>query len=203
MIEELEEEHVARMLRAPLRLASAKILQPYGQGDLDGLCGLYAAVNGLRLVAAERRRPLSDDQCLTLFRHGASFLNEHAKLSAAVRYGLRARLWVQLVVELASKAMRLLRTPIVAHRPLAAVPAVTIELLIDTARAAIRSGQAVLVLLKGAYDHYTVVSGVSATRFSLFDSYGYRWVTLASCSLVGEGPARRHRLHAASLTVMG
>ena len=159
-------------------------------------------VNGLRFAAVERRTRLSADHCQTLFRHGATYLNQQAKLSAAVRYGLRARMWSRLVVELASKATRLLRVPIVAYRPLAPITDVTLELALYTVREAVRGRQPVLVLLKGEYEHYTVVCGITATRLNLFDSCGYRFVSISSCSLAEAASTSRHRIRAASLTVL-
>lgn len=207
MIEEKEEFEEASDPRPPLppsqRLKAAKALDPYSQGELDMLCGLYAAVNGLRLAAVERKTRLTADQCQTLFRHGATFLNEQAKLSAAVRYGLRVKLWSRLVVELTSKATQLLSIPIVAYRSLAPLPDATFELMLDVTRQAIRDRQPVLVLLKGEYEHFTVICGITATRLNLFDSCHYRFVSISSCSLADDVSTSRHRLHAGSLTVLG
>ena len=33
-------------------LAGLALVEPYQQGEFDGLCGIYAIVNGLRLLAA-------------------------------------------------------------------------------------------------------------------------------------------------------
>jgi hypothetical protein len=39
-------------------------MEPYKQGDLDGLCGIYSIINAVRLV----HKGLTDDDCDELFQ---------------------------------------------------------------------------------------------------------------------------------------
>lgn len=55
---------------------------PFRQGDLDGLCGLYSAVNAICLVPAPQR-PLSRNQARVLFRSGITHLNNRGLLRPA------------------------------------------------------------------------------------------------------------------------
>ncbi len=54
-----------------VKKCNGRHLQPFKQGHLDGLCGIYAIVNGLRLVL-ERR--LTESKCEQLF----DFLTQYA-----------------------------------------------------------------------------------------------------------------------------
>ena len=40
----------------------------------------------------------------------------------------------------------------------------------------------VLTVLRGAYRHYSVVVGYTPARLMLFDSWGYAWINVSSCS---------------------
>lgn len=184
-----------------VRLRGLRELEPYTQGRLDGTCGLYAIVNAIRLIAIEHGQAMTWDQSHALFRHGASYLNDRGKLNAALRYGVAHKLWVKLIAELAFKAAKLLRLPISVDQPFKTIEAVSLDTMIEIVRFSIRERRAVLVLLRGAYEHYSVIGGVTATRFQLFDSYGYHWISLSRCG-VGDAPAR-HQIHVRSLTVLG
>lgn len=186
---------------APRRLMAAHSMAPYNQGDLDAFCGLYSAINAIRMALAEVT-PLAPSQCETLFHHGVRFLQRRGKLSAGARHGIARPLWRKLVNEVAQKAMRMTGVPLQARRiyPSEAVPPIgevlnAIERLID-------EGHPVLALLDGAYAHYTVLVGYSATRISLFDSYDYRWITRSSIDVLRDEAAARHQLDVASLTAI-
>jgi len=49
----------------------------------------------------------------------------------------------------------------------------------------------VLILLYGGYDHCTVAAGLTEQRLVLFDSHGFKWVSLAN---VGISHPRSTRL---------
>jgi len=192
-----------RALRMGCHLAAAKQIDPYIQGDLDNLCGLYSAVNALRLIAEGRGQRLSELNSQKLFRHGASFLEQQSKLSAAVRFGLSWRLWVKLVGDLTTKAGRMLGGDVLLQQPFTGMDGLNQLIFIANVRAVLRDRKAVLILLRGEYEHFTVISGLTTTRLRLFDSYGYHWVTLASCATMGKVGATRHRIHIPSFLVMG
>ena len=57
-----------------------------------------------------------------------------------------------------------------------------------------RNGKPVLVELAGSYQHYTTIVGVSDNRLLLFNSYGYRWISAASCELDHHDATARQRI---------
>jgi len=52
---------------------NATRIEPYQQGRLDSLCGLYAPINGARLIYADTA-PLTGQSCKRLFAEGMDFL---------------------------------------------------------------------------------------------------------------------------------
>src|ERR671932_2235549 len=61
-------------------------LQPYRQGDLDGLCGPYCVVNAVRLAAHPQRR-LREAECTELFAALMAELADIGRLRTAVTDG--------------------------------------------------------------------------------------------------------------------
>ncbi|WP_174273353.1 hypothetical protein [Sphingomonas bacterium] len=198
----IEPACLERLLKRQPRLRSHQQLYPYAHGHFDGLCGLYSALNGLRLLSAECRKPLDDAQCETLFRDGIRWLQDRQRLSDALRYGLRMRSWVALLKRLTSRAARMLGLDIVVERPFRGLKAVPLGLIVEATAQAVQDRKPVLLLLKGAYGGYTVVCGVSPARLRLFDSYGRSWIRIRSCLPAAKGRAPRHQIDVASITFL-
>jgi hypothetical protein len=184
---------------APTRLQlAARQLAAYDQGGLDYLCGLYAIINGLRLMAAAEGRSLEDAHAERLFEAGVDFLDQEGKLAYAASHGISLGRWRRLADRLCQVAGRLLGSSVDVERPFlphSRPPAATVWAAIEQA---LDRHRPVLVLLRGSYDHFTVVSELSSNRVMLFDSYHYRWIMRTAC-----GPqSRRHQLAAASISIL-
>jgi hypothetical protein len=66
--------------------------EKYEQGDLDGLCGLYAAINALHLILAKSEVPNKDEADLPfkkLFTRICRKLERKRRLSDAIYYGVQ------------------------------------------------------------------------------------------------------------------
>ena len=164
------------------RLARAKReLQPLEQGDLDGLCGLYAVINAVRLV-------VYPDHILTpgmlgrLFERGLSTLSHKRKLKQTVTHGIDNTLWLLMCRAVIAEAEMLVERRI-AICPLIGKdrPWRTRE-AVGNIKRAIRHDRPVLICLEGRLDHCSVVVGSSATRLYLFDSAGRHWISIGSRS---------------------
>ena len=66
---------------------SALMIEPYQQGKLDSLCGLYAVINAARLIYAENC-PLSRQRCKNLFAEGMDFLTAKKGSRDAAHWGM-------------------------------------------------------------------------------------------------------------------
>ena len=69
-------------------------------------------------------------------------------------------------------------------------------------QSAIDEGSPVLVALRGAYDHYTVICGYTVARLILHDSYSYSWINKATCGVSHDGTTRRHQIATRSIIVL-
>lgn len=170
------------------------------QGDLDGLCGLYAAINGLRLLLGPVR-PLKRYEAKRLFDAGVTLLVDHDMLARAVTQGFQDTLWQALVQRLVEEASATTGRTIIMHQPLAKVPRPTRSATFAAIEAAIAAGQPVLADLSGTHEHFTVISGYSPYSLFLYDSGQLFWLTRASCS-TGKAGKRRHHLNPRSLTAL-
>jgi len=69
--------------------------------------------------------------------------------------------------------------------------------------AKIKNGFAVNLVLEGAYNHFTVIAGVSDTKFELFDSLSFKWVRKDNCCLRDKDNKFRHHINSKSLIAIG
>lgn len=175
----------------PSTLAAASQLEPLRQGDHDNLCCLYAAINAIRLVLLPIRK-LGRAQARALFVHGARLINERGSLLSVLEDGMEEPLWIELCTTLSTEASRLTGVGIKLTFLLDSWPKPSSKTSIERIKRALRKGQPVLVLLHGAYDHCTVAAAITHQRLVLFDSHGFKWVSLAK---VGIEHPRSNRLH--------
>ncbi len=163
--------------------------RPFEQGDLDGLCGVYAVVNATRLAARPHRR-LSAADCADLFAALLAELADEGRLRGFVAAGLGPRVMNRLL----RKAGRWLRKrhglALEVSRPFAKrgqpEPEECLRVL---AGHLARPGTAAIV---GSDEHWTVVRAVTPRRLLLADSAGRRHLAAAvSPDATGTGSASR------------
>lgn len=170
------------------RIQQRHDIEPYAQGDLDELCGLYAIVNGIRL-ANHPKSPLSRTDSMRVFHRGWRFLDRRG-YADAVREGVSSDLWIKLADHVARYAAkhgiaRIHLGRIAQHEEPEGLPR-TIAVIEET----VVGGTPVAVELRKSLNHFTVVSAVTDERWILFDSYGYRWIEKRS--LGTRGARARH-----------
>lgn len=166
---------------------------PWQQGQLDGLCGLYAAINALTHVAA----PLTsvDRRWATrLFKLGLGYIADHVPLTVAVRDGIDPEPWAALVSHLTEYVAARLDTPFTVSLPFAGNPKVARDEWLDTARQTLDAGDALLFLLAGQHRHYTMAARLTPRLLVLHDSAGLQHLQLSSTGMAAS--KRRHRIQA-------
>ena len=163
--------------------------KPFEQGDLDGLCGVYAVVNATRLAAHPHRRLRAAD-CYDLFAALLAELADEGRLRGFVAAGLGGRVMARLL----RRADRWLRKRhglvLEVSRPFAKrdQPEPDACLRVLTGHLA-RPGTAAIV---GSDEHWTVVRGVTPKRLLLADSDGRRHFAVTMMSeTAGTGSASR------------
>ena len=90
-------------------------LEPYRQGALDGLCGLYGIINALRLAVPDNA-PLSKAQSKELFAAGVVYLDSKREFREAAVGGMTTRPRFELARHLA-KLVSTSHCPVVVERP--------------------------------------------------------------------------------------
>jgi len=93
--------------------------QPFRQGQLDGLCGLYAAVNALVLLFARCGTPFYADDCYQLFRIVLDRVAPAGELAATVAEGVDRELWRDAVAAMAGHAADVSGCGVQIERPFA------------------------------------------------------------------------------------
>jgi hypothetical protein len=81
---------------------AASELRPLEQGDLDGLCGLYAVINVLR-VATYPGHLISNRMAAQLLDCGLRLLGRKRKLRQVIVYGIDHELWLSMCLAVATQ----------------------------------------------------------------------------------------------------
>lgn len=183
------------------RIASSTHLEPLQQGEFDGLCGIYAVVNGLRLLL-QPFQPLSYAACEQLYRAGIDRLDREGRLGSAATWGISQSRWLRMVPAICTAATRISNIAVSATRAFPHQHRVSRAAAFVAIEAAIDAQCPVLVELGGIYEHFSVVCGYSSSRLMLHDSYGYRWIHRGACSVTAEAGEWRHRIATRSIMVL-
>jgi hypothetical protein len=179
-------------------LPGVALCSPFAQGDLDNLCGLYAAVNALCVTSAPIR-PFSTAEAKQVLQAGIAHLQRRSGLPDALIHGMTLKRQ-QAVTQHMAKAAASIANLNFAVTPLVSGSAqldahATLQLLAGR----IGAGSAVIACLENTFWHYTVISGVSASRVYLFDSDGLHWIERRSFGICDRGSQLRHCVSLASL----
>ena len=154
-------------------IPAARELEPCLQGSLDGLCGLYAIINAIRIAAFGYRR----DTHFTnhaLFVAGIAKLGELGAIADYAGDGMNKTEFRTLARHLCRTASNS-KIKLRCHALPVRVP--------DSERkhnilAALTVGLPVLVNLEHKF-HYSVVTGFTCCTLTLFDSFGYTRTSFA------------------------
>lgn len=171
----------------------------FQQGHLDGLCGIYSAVNSMALLA-QRDRPFPTAAATALYRSAIEFVAARVPLAGVVCYGFDAPLWLATIEHLAQHIETKHRVSLSISRPFQHRPTIGFGRLRRTIETALDDDAVVLASLTGAHNHYTVIRAYTASRFVLHDSSGLRWLSIAACG--ASYAQRRHQITASWLVIV-
>ena len=134
-------------------------ITPYTQGKLDGLCGLYAAINAIRL-ALHNHGGLSEPHAKQLFGIGLTHLDRTHQLKERVISGVSnmcARHLVTRLIKHAGITSGMHDVQIMVERPdMASIK--QIHDIFDWIDEGLSQSKPVLVALYGALNHYSVIA---------------------------------------------
>lgn len=162
------------------------------QGNLDGLCGVYAVVNSVRNMSPRR---LKGEEEKELFRKLIAALGEEGRLEETLCTGMT----VQPLGRLIDRASSFLvsRTDCSLGRQLAFRQAPdSLQQVWNCMSAHIDShGPGSVILgLGGKHDHWTCIGTMSETTITLIDSDGIRRLHRRNCTVSEARTGRHHEL---------
>ena len=181
------------MARNTVLLAAAAELEPLQQGKLDGLCGLYAIVNGIRIAAYPEYQLGRTDQ-RRLFRHGIAFLGRTRYLPTILDDGMSGRLWRRLFMTILEEAQERTGLRLYARFILVREDRPCARAAVRLIRRSLADGAPVILTFWGTLNHTSVAIGYTKKRLLLFDSFGLKWVALSGIGMDVERSTKRHRL---------
>jgi hypothetical protein len=168
---------------------NANGVTPLRHGDhLVGLSGVYAALNGIRLVSA--RHHAWTDRCeQQLLATAWNWLASRGEIRPD--RGIRVGQWQRLVDALTFAFSRKQGQLIEVIQPWRLRSPDRLEFFATIERLIV-SRHAVLSMFTGA--HYTVIRGYTPMSLVLFDSGYCEWIKKTSTDVNGDWPTSRHRI---------
>lgn len=170
-----------------LILSVSTILRPFKQGDLSHLCGLYAVINAASLVLYPNVQ-FSRSRARDLSERGLDFLHRRHKLHEIVTSGMTPALQRTLAFHL----IKHINADFGVNLRLERIE-LTQKTYAETLMKMIYGGHPVCLCLEGTLNHFTILCGVSTSRYRVFDSQRLTYVYKASCEL--DGPNAGHKRH--------
>jgi hypothetical protein len=142
-------------------------LAPYEQGELDGLCGIYASVNAIRLID----KTMHGQKSVTLFNKLLRCLEKRGGLSSVATNGMYLRDLNIILNEVVNK-----RYGIVVERPFCWSRKRPLDHLLSEIETFLEedSGRAVIASVGGGMYHWSVIARVTRKEIHFFDSYSIK-----------------------------
>ena len=154
---------------------------PYRQGELDGLCGVYAVVNVVHYLCG----PLTQLQARRLFEELLEYLEANRPLTTRIHEGTLpleiGRMFTHVVMP---------RYPIARSKPFHCRKNLSLETFWGALEAFLEpSGRIVLSNVNGVYDHWTLIRAASPRALLTFDSDGLHRLNRIFCMTGSEAEA--------------
>lgn len=183
-------------------MVRVKPITPYRQGQLDGLCGIYATVNAFRLVVGADGKHLHRQHWNELFYVLLSVADDCIGAVAATAWGIDTKP-LRKVLKAAARHMadeheiKLIVAPLLPRneRPTFHQLAIKMSELLQ------QPGCAIIASFEDL-DHWSVVQSVSDRWLHLFDSIGRTRLRMSHCRMSYEPPNENgldHVLHRQSI----
>jgi hypothetical protein len=147
-------------------------IEPFQQGDLDCLCGLYAVINSFRF-SLRHCHPLRKQDCRVIYSELIHHLMEDKRLADALTWGLGTPEISRLLKITEEWLLEVKGITVKHHKPFHKASSVSFpQMLRKLSSHLATSDTAALVLAQGRIDHWTVVHSINHKSLNLFDSRG-------------------------------
>ena len=155
--------------------------QPFQQGNLDGLCGIYALINAIRLATADQLH-LSNNEWMGVFGCLLAKVDQHTGATDLMTGGIGTRRLIALTRYAIDHMANHHGIELTMSRPLIDLQRPSRRRLVAELRRLIgQPGSAVLIGLGGLLNHWTVVCSVGHRSLGLFDSSGLHPIRIDHC----------------------
>ncbi len=157
----------------------ARRKRAFRQGDLDGLCGVYAVVNALRHVLR-----LRDERCQKLFEKLIKALEQDCgHLHRHLLWGMSFRQLRRLVAAVSSCRLEGQKLTFVARRLRLKREQRNLPYLWAALNEEVGPTCVAIVRIAGITNHWCVVARVTPRSFQLLDSSGQTRIFRSRCTL--------------------
>lgn len=176
----VNEVDTSRSLIAITRTQPRPAIEPFQQGDLDGLCGVYAIINALRLI----HPALDRDAAQALFRKLIKTLGKTLKNPIEPVYDGIHPIILEDLLTTARQQLRRHHSLEITVEPLAVWrKRPTLADLWESLRERLNGDQVAILALSGILEHWTVAYAASETTIRLFDSADRQTITRSRVTL--------------------
>jgi hypothetical protein len=155
-------------------------MKPFQQGDLDGLCGLYATINAVKLISKRISYDFGSeillDAALTINKKTIDFIIEGTTTLDITRI-LRDNICIEFDIR--------------RSKPFHSRSNVSLDEFWETLCIFLHSkpGRAAIIVIEtSSYSHWTVVRNINNKRLILFDSNKRVFINRRQCSTTELGP---------------
>ncbi|OAI07031.1 hypothetical protein A1353_08390 [Methylomonas methanica] len=160
--------------------------KPYRQGQLDGLCGVYAMVNAVDVLCG----PISKRHAKSLFLEILAFLESRGPIAEQCTYGIVVQDMAAILKHVICK-----QYPIQRSKPFHGRPTVDKQHYLQTLDDFLQQPQTVvLTCIEGYLNHWTLIERITDKALHCYDSYGIRFLLQRSCSMLHDEDEKLHRL---------
>jgi hypothetical protein len=171
------------------------------QGALDGLCGLYAAINAIQVVVAPERL-LRRAGVRHLFEAGIRHLARREQLDASLVEGMDLQGQYRLTKVLTKEAARYTGLRLCVTRPVMPKGRIGRDDILSVLDEGLGARAAVITCLWNSYNHYTAIVGRSDSRYYLHDSAGLQWIKRANVGSCSPRAAYTHQIERTGIALV-
>jgi hypothetical protein len=169
--------------------------EPYRQGRLDSLCGLYALVNATTW-ALRGTAPLTTRDAQLLMQHLIADLEARGKLSAAMAYGLTIPAFGRVMDAAEDWLSDRKRVDLIREKPFHKRKRVSGNAFqAELKRHFSGANKSAVLMIHDHVKHWTVATGVSRTGMRLADSEERRKIQFSSCVVTARFRRNNERTH--------
>jgi hypothetical protein len=151
-------------------------MKPFRQGDLDGLCGVYAVLNALKALGYRENH----EGWQVILSEIITYLHESKESTFFFTDGINTPDMSRILKHIAC-----LNRDIVYSKPFHSKADITLSELWDTLSLYLNSKihRTAILCVQGHHcGHWTVVSSLSKKRITFFDSSDMEWVNRSRCT---------------------